>query len=656
MARRQIARYFSIPCRHIANPVRRSFHCSIPSSLALSLPPSDFVHQSDTADAIRTQKLAELQAYVSSLTPSPSRVWALYLGTVNMVGSRDIPLELHQAVLRKSTIPHTEIRLTVAQSTSLGDNNNNNPTHVHEERFRTVIRNIRSAGWIPSLDDYHFILAHFAAAGYHVGSMYIHQELVLRGPYPSSKTYGLCLQALAHRLTLPCSDVQKPALTADVRKDCAIILNEMSTRKISMTSANLDLAVRVLKETLDQEAFETLLKVAYDVDLANPDRVDVLSLHDSGVLPSLDPSVPVIPTPHSFSTAALNTVIDMLGRLGNISKLVQAFETLTQPLPVRALQRYSPSFHDDDCVIPPSTPDIRPASAAPNTTTYNILLRHISRAGHGVLARHYILQAIELEGRTSRALCGDLMTKPLREVPAPHFAINRATLLSVFGESNRDKNLQLMRWLSSKFPKILRRKRNNLDWHIHFRANLLERQSSLLSSEGKARTSNNVVNRFTPMADSASVPDTEHHSRTTPAIEVDLDAPPIPPAPFRRFRFDTHIKILRRDIEEIETFAAKVNDVLGRTAQRVKERIGRRVWQNKDVYLLTENTRIKVSRQTWRGVVNFKPRYGSMRNADVDSPPATLESPQYKNRHPYNRSSSLRLHPKRGLSTLRVSR
>jgi hypothetical protein len=255
----------------------------------------------------------------------------------------------------------------------------------------------------------------------------------------------------------------------------------MSSNKIPLTTANLDLAVRILKETLDREAFESLLKAAYDIDLAYPDR-----LPDPGLLSTSDLPVPDSPILHSFSTAALNTIIDMLGRLGDISKLVQAFETLTQPLPIRALQQYSPAFDDDDCIIPQPTLNVRPPSAAPNTTTYNLLLRYISKAGHVVLARHYLLQALDLEWRTDRALCGDLLTKPLHEVPSPHFAVNRATLLPVFGECNRDKNLQLMRWLSSKFPKILRRKRKYLDWHTRFRASLLERNSTLLSAEGKA--------------------------------------------------------------------------------------------------------------------------------------------------------------------------
>jgi hypothetical protein len=37
--------------------------------------------------------------------------------------------------------------------------------------------------------------------------------------------------------------------------------------------------------------------------------------------------------PFPFTTTALNTAIDILGRLGDIPKRIQAFEVLTQPLP-----------------------------------------------------------------------------------------------------------------------------------------------------------------------------------------------------------------------------------------------------------------------------------------------------------------------------------
>ena len=209
------------------------------------------------------------------------------------------------------------------------------------------------------------------------------------------------------------------------------------------------------------------------------------------------------------------------------------------------------------------------------------------------------------------------MRKPFQVVLAPHFAVNRGTLLSVFGESNRDKNTQLMRWLKSKIPKILRRKRGSLAWYIDFRANLQRRQTGVAQntvdpSLSSAEPSTNIDPTLcsTTLPPQPDHPTSVSHQETpTPAIEVDLDASPVNPPPVTHFNINTHIRILERDIEEIESFESHVKDILGRTTQRVKERLGRRVWQGKDIYLLTDgDARRKVSRSAWRTTVQFKPR------------------------------------------------
>jgi hypothetical protein len=493
---------------------------------------------------------------------------------------------------------------------------------------------IRAAGWQPTLEDYHFVLEQFAAVGYHVGMAEVYKELIHFGLQPRTTTYGLCLQAIAHRLALPFEKLWRQKLLEEARKMCGNLMNDMRANDIPFTSVNLDLAMRILKETSDEEGFNVLLKSGYGIDLAFPDRPPLYYPDSKEVRPGMDNATQKVPSLQPFSTAALNTTVDMLGRFGNVSKLVQAFEVLTQPLPPQASQHFSSSFddEDDDYSIssnPPSTQKYQLPHAKPNTTTYNMLLRHISRAGHAVFARHYLNQAMELDRITDRRLRGDLLRKPFEKVLAPHFAINRGTLLSVFGEANRDKNTQLMRWLWSKFPKIIRRKKNDLEWYTNLHARV----------QGQIRASSQLGEGKTPLKESSAIsidptrsttracpdeptvpiptPPTYSSSANRPkeigsssAFDVDLDGPDVPsPPPIKYFDITLHLEILQRDIEQIENYEVQVRDVLGRTTQRVKERLGRRVWAGKTIYLLTDiDRRRKVSREAWRDIVHFKPR------------------------------------------------
>ncbi|KAJ6629194.1 hypothetical protein B0H10DRAFT_2160664 [Mycena sp. CBHHK59/15] len=412
---------------------------------------------------------------------------------------------------------------------------------MYEGRFQAVIRNIRVSGAQPSLDDYNFILEQFAAVGHHFGAMQVYRELTYLGILPRTKTFGLCLQAIAHRIAV-------------TRRMVSDLVNAMKSFNIPFTSVNLDLTLRVLKETTDLEGLEILMKWGYGIDLANPDCPPLEYLAPTSGADAQ--SVVSMPRPQSFSTAALNTTIDTLGRLREISRMVQAFEVLTTPLPQRSqssTSSYDEDEDDDYGVLAEPSSTFTPPYASPNTTTYNILLRHVSQAGHAVFARHYLLQAIELDRQ---------------EVPAPHFAINRGTLLSVFGESNRDKNVGLMRWLHLKFPRILSKKRGELKFFTRHRDSLQRR-------------------RMWPYEDPSTY-------NITPA-----------PSPIKTFNLDLHIRVLKRDISEIEALYAHVQTVLARTTLRVKERLGRHdgesVWRDGS-RLQDSGNRPNLDKEEWRDV------------------------------------------------------
>jgi hypothetical protein len=178
--------------------------------------------------------------------------------------------------------------------------------------------------------------------------------------------------------------------------------------------------------------------------------------------------------PFPFTTNALNTTIDILGRLGDISKMIQAFEVLTQPLPY-AKQHFFSSFESDESddygvkVTMDHPTHIPVPHAKPNTTTYNILLRYICRADHAVLARHYLNHARMLDRHTAHFLRNDVqhargVKQPLEKIPSPRMNMNAGMLLPVLGQGNKDKNLGLLKWLHSKMPFILRKCKSDLDY------------------------------------------------------------------------------------------------------------------------------------------------------------------------------------------------
>lgn len=603
---------------HILKPCRHSSSLTLPSDTDVSSNPV-----AAARDHLRERRFADLTDSLSR-SGNPSRVWSYYTRLLNHLGYEKLPLEIHQQVLRQCTPSSAQLRISAARRLIVG-NKPINP-HIHEGRFQTVIRTMRAFDMTPALDDYNFILEQFAAVGHHVGAMHVYKELVNIGLTPRTKTFGLCLQAIAHRLTLPVAKADRPNLVQQTSKMLADLTSDMQKYGIPLTSVNMDLSIRILKETTDMQGFERLMKWAYGIDLANPDcpPLEYMGLSTTR-LGDAAQSLPVLPAPLPFSTAALNTTIDTLGRLGNVSKLIQAFEVLTQPLPKASQHQFSSFDDDDDFGVADGfvAPRFTPPHASPNTTTYNILLRHLCRGGHAVLARHYLLQAIHLDRHVDRNLRFAVVQALVDQIPAPHFALNRGTLLSPFGESNRDKNVGLMRWLHTKFPGIIKRKKSSLTYFTLVRKNLLSKRKPIGPSERTPRSR--------PPRSDGSV------------FDLNIDEPPeitVPPVSY--LDLNLHIELLQRDLDEITQLERRVADVLGRTTQRVKERLGRRVWAAKDIYLRTSNARRKVDRKDWEAIVQFRPRL-----------PNTVLRRHYPYRdHTYRRTYSI--HATRGLRTSRA--
>ncbi|KAF4619111.1 hypothetical protein D9613_005594 [Agrocybe pediades] len=556
----------------------------------------------DLSDSLSYEQRVGLRDLINAVetNPSPHHIWANYVHVVALLGSQTLPVEIHQQVLRRCSPPKEYIKEWISKKMADKGDRVRIKKPTFESRFRTVITNIRNSGFQPSLDDYNYVLQQLAVTAHYRGVFNVYEEIKRSGQTPNQTTYAACFQAMAYRLTLPIHPRTKQVLVPQMQTMFKLYMSEMRHFKIPMSAACLDFGLRVLKYTLDSEGFESIMRSGYGIDLSNPDRV-ALEYQDTA---SKDQKPEMLLAPFPFTTTALNTTIDMLGILGNVSKMVQAFEVLTQPLP-QANQHFFNTFESDEdddfgVSVDVSSPSrIPPPYAEPNTTTYNILLRHICAAGHATFARHYLVQAMRLDGLAAWNLQRTVdftlkKQRPLNSIAAPHFAVNRNMFLTVMGETNRDKNLGLLKWLSTKFPRILKRQRDSLKHYKDLRQRLL--------NAGVQLPSTTMAHRRPPVP---------------PVLDVDIEASPEVPQT-KPFNLNLHINILERNVYELQGFERRLEAVLGRTSQRTKERLGRRVWEGKNVYLATQGVRTTVSKDRWRQIVNFKPRTDGEEQASAE--------------------------------------
>ncbi|KAH0839674.1 hypothetical protein J3R83DRAFT_595 [Lanmaoa asiatica] len=575
------------------------FHFTATAPASSIVEPRLAAEPSIGCDALRDRKLSSLRTALSRDDADTSTVWARYVDFASALDHSGLPLEIHQRVLRKC-VPHPSVLRPFAARRMQGPAPPRAP-HLYEARLKAVIRNIRSIAQKPSLDDYNYVLEQFAAVGHLYGSMNVYNELrhaVRR--QPDIRTFCLNLQSIAHRLALPMYKSRRAKIQSDCAAFCKTLLADMTSLDVPFTSPVLDLVMRISKETADQAIFSQLLKLVYGIDLDFPDHSPIQWDHSATV----EAGIPQPPNFQLFSTAALNTTIDMIGRSGNVSKLVQVFEVLTQPLPPQASQHYSLEFDDEDdfgVVNPASTQPHQTPHAKPNSTTYHLLLKHLSRADHSTLARHYLFQAFQLDRVVDRAVRTQIYHTPYK-TPTPQFAINRHMLLSVFGTAKRNKDMQLMRFVGYIARQTYRRKKNDIAYYSELRVLQRQGRQPLAPDHDPSHPNPSALPRETLVDEPSS-----SSSRVVDATDSVSLTPLEPSPPVKYFDVSVHLDILQRDFEDIADFyTQEFLPALARKTQRVKEKLGRRVWNQKNLYLRTECSRSVVSREDWMEMVKFQ--------------------------------------------------
>ncbi|KAL1742434.1 hypothetical protein HDZ31DRAFT_43259 [Schizophyllum fasciatum] len=568
-----------------------------PSSSSRAPPPPP-----DTFD---DSKMAELHDAISN--QRSSAVWLHYANLIDTRSGGGVPLDVHRAVLRACAPPPAALRAWSARRQAADPDAASRPTAQYESRFRAVLRNIRAAGAVPALDDYHVVLAQFAAVGNDAGALAVYRELLSHRLDPSSRTYGLVLQAVAHGLTLPEPPEARTRRLQRAGEAQSTLLADMQAHGQRLRTVNFDLMLRVLKEVEDLPAFARLLRWGYGIDLDSPDHL--APEYQPPTAEELADKTRL--APHRFSTALLNTTVDLLGRAGDVSRMIAAFEVLTRPLPSRAPAFYSATFDEEDD-FGPDDPRSRPPPAPrvpcarPNTTTYTLLVRHAARAKKAHLVRHYAEEALRVDAAYTHLLRSRLGRGHVpSEFRAPRVSATRDLLYAALGLANKDKDAALARWVHSAMGRAIRRKARALAWFEDFREKMAEERWQVREARVARMQEAKKVRRAEKEATMRAQAAEGNEAASSSTAAGRPRAADSKYNPDKRLDLDTQIELLSREVDELRLAHEDVGKALARVRTRILERGGRRVWAGQDVFVRDAGKRVVLSREKWASTVKF---------------------------------------------------
>lgn len=511
----------------------------------------------------------EAKSNVKSAHSEDTKIYRQYLAAVNGAVDGPLPLQTHQVVLRACTPHRDAVRAHVGRLLEQDELDWRQVTHPYESRFQKIIENITSAGFNPTIDDYHFVMFQLAAVGHYTGIRKYMRHMGRIGLGPDQQTFGYFLQAIAHRVSLPIPSLERAGIVRNLVNTAIKAIREMVSLRIPPSSANLDLAFRVLSEVYDPQGIAELLQLGYGMDLSYLDSPPI----DGGTV-STTPAAEWLPQTLPFSTNALNSLLEPLGRWGQISKMVYVFETLTNPLPVPV--KPDNTFDDDDDDFFPIQQEWKPPSALPNTTSFNLLIKHSIAHGHPWLAKHYTMQMIHEEHMGTLRLRDELRKKPSSEVAAPRVAVSGGTLRPIQGFANRFHDIETLKWFIWMCKRAARIKYRS--WTFY------DQNQSKYDSQPTPTTSDTPDSLEPPPSSSTS--------------------PPLPSLR-KTFRVSKHLYILKQDIAAITRLRWTAENRLFESVAKQKARMGRRIWKGKNVYMKDEGTRVSVDPEQWKQKVNF---------------------------------------------------
>lgn len=556
-------------------------------------------------------KMRILLDLMSRPNPQMNAVWHSYEDLIAFAADEVLPLEIHQLALRNSVLSPHEAR-RVSKSKYLTVHFPDEPLPL-EGRLKAVFQNIWDGGMQPELEDYHFVLRQYAAVGHFTAAENILAEIEELGLKPTPVTYGYVLQSCAHRSSLPSH--AKHAATQQLVECVRRLIAVMAEREVPMAPVNVDLAARVLRFGADEEGFAQLVKYAYDFDLAFTDHAPV-----DESLPTASNAMPASMPRSKLSTAALNMIIDELGRRGRISKMVEAFEVLTNPLPQSSNADIQTWDDEEDGGYTPMT-QAAPASAPPNTTTFRLLILHAAKAGHSVLARHYINHAMYLETQESRRIRAALQLRPPVALPVqPQVAVHVRMLYPLLHLAVRQHDSTLMRFVKSAALRSIKSKWGDIDILTEWRAAVEAQEVAgklappppppeIETEEFPFEKNESLASEADPFAPLPAPPKLSTFftpSSSTPTLRPKpAHITDYEPADRKPLNYALHMLLLQTERARLDELVVKTSKLYSRAQLRIKERLGRRVWRDQDVFVRSQGDRVRVDKNFWRGTVGF---------------------------------------------------
>ncbi|KAG9038361.1 hypothetical protein FRB95_001773 [Tulasnella sp. JGI-2019a] len=361
----------------------------------------------------------DLEQALIQPTFRPKDIWDRYVSA-----QRDhiAPLrqEVHQQVLRKCVLPSLTLTPYVSAELIRRYGWPSKTPHRFEYRLRSVLDNMKEAGFTPALEDYNFVLKHFAATGHYRGAMEILRELEDADvrTSPNSETFHHCFQALAFHATLPIRGRLRGKEIEDLSKVCKELMERTEALYMDFPTAALDALVKIHCLSMDLDALERVLRIGYGVDLSNPDRHPNEYLErQQRVADRAVAQGEAIPAAPSLTTSLLNAIVIALGRAGQVPKMVTAFEVITRPLPLPSpptapaltslndnstafdsVEDDGPVFHDHLKPLNPVAPAVvsPPTVPHPNSYTFEQLIKWSAYHGptYSSICKHYFLAAV----------------------------------------------------------------------------------------------------------------------------------------------------------------------------------------------------------------------------------------------------------------------
>ncbi|KAG8907619.1 hypothetical protein FRC01_007631, partial [Tulasnella sp. 417] len=444
------------------------------------------------SDAVKVNKL------LTSLTASeytPDIVWERYRELDHV--SRDrLPLKLYQGVLRRCTLPPYTFKQRVAEQIRQRGRIPTSNLHPLEERLLAVLDAMKVAGYQVEVQDYNYVMEHYAMTGHYRGARKLldEMELTMKKP-PPAETFDFACKAIALHATLPIQTSFEPARRTDLTRAFTSLLGKMKEANLGYTTAVFAAMIPTYRLMEDLEGMERALKLGFGFDIDNPDKHPPEFLERMERIAeqaaSAGQAPPVLP---HITTSILNNIIIAYGQNGEVAKMITAFEVLTAPLPLPSSsaptineqgfdeeEDDAPIFHDhlhpsEGSSLSPSVFASRPC--LPNSRTYQELILWCSLNDSLMLAQHYLKVALNHDREVDAELRHQLQYGD-GPVWSPSVAVSWTMFRKVYMAARSKGKTNVTKWLERQANEVLRWKTDDFSWYSQLPHDMLARRGMI---------------------------------------------------------------------------------------------------------------------------------------------------------------------------------